>query len=124
MALFVLLLPLVLSVLEVEVNRTIHCSVEFKSFVKDIEWYVILGVLISILFCYAVELPTCDRYALYLYSGMDILSSCFLCLVEDAPALLVCCAFVATATILPGVNPLETGVPPQSRCHTSTAVST
>ena len=33
----------------------IYCSVEFKLFVKDMERYVLL---ISILLCYVVELPT------------------------------------------------------------------
>ena len=55
-------------------------------------------------------------------SGMDVLSSCFLRLVQDAPALPVCRTFVATATVSPGVNPLEPDVPPKSRCRTSTAV--
>ena len=53
---------------------------------------------------------------------MEILSSCFLRLVQDALALSVCRTFVATATILPGVNPLEPDVPPKSRCRTSTPV--
>ena len=48
-----------------------------------------------------------NRYALDLYSGIDILSSCFLCLVQDAPALRICRVFIATATVLPEVNPLE-----------------
>ena len=65
-----------------------------------------------------------NRYALYLYSGMDIFSSCFLYLAQDAPALSFCRAFVATTTVLPGVNPLEPDVPPKSRCRTSTAVPT
>ena len=50
---------------------------------------------------------SCDRYALYLYSGMDILSSCFLCLVQHAPTLPVCRAFVVTATVLPGFKPVD-----------------
>ena len=53
---------------------------------------------------------------------MEILSSCFPRLVQDALDLPICRAFVATATILPGVNPLEPDVPPKSHCHTSTAV--
>ena len=53
---------------------------------------------------------------------MEILSSCFPRLVQDALDLPVCRAFVATATILPGVNPLEPDVHPKSRCRTSTAV--
>ena len=54
---------------------------------------------------------------------MEILSSCFPRLVQDALDLPICRAFVATATILPGVNPLEPDVPPpKSRCRTSTAV--
>ena len=62
---------------------------------------------------------SCTRYALHLYSRIDILGSCFLCLVQDAPALPFCRAFVATATILPGVYPLKADVPPKSRCHRS-----
>ena len=54
---------------------------------------------------------------------MEILSSCFLRLVQDALALLVCRTFVATAAILSGVNPLEPDVPPKSCCRTSTAVT-
>ena len=57
---------------------------------------------------------SCNRCALYLYSGVNILSSCFLLLVQYAPALPICRAFVATATVLPGVNPLEPDVPLQS----------
>ena len=53
---------------------------------------------------------------------MEILSSCFLRLVQDDLDLPVCRAFVATATILPGVKPLEPNVPPKSRCRTSTDV--
>ena len=53
---------------------------------------------------------------------MEILSSCFPRLVQDALDLPVCRPFVATATILPGVNPLEPDFPPKSRCRTSTAV--
>ena len=53
---------------------------------------------------------------------MEILSSCFPRLVQDALDLPVCRAFVTTAIILPGVNPLEPGVPPKSRCRTSIAV--
>ena len=53
---------------------------------------------------------SCNRYALYVYSGIDILSPCFLCLVQDAPALPVCGVVIATATVLPGVNPLEQDV--------------
>ena len=53
---------------------------------------------------------------------MDILSLCFLCPVQDAPTLPVCRVFVATATTLPGVNPLEYDVPPKSRYRMSTAV--
>ena len=64
---------------------------------------------------------SCIRYALYLYSGMDILSSYFLCLVQDAPAAGFR-AIVVIATILPEVNPLEPDVPPKSRCRTITAV--
>ena len=67
---------------------------------------------------------SCTRHALHLYSGIDILSSCFLCLVQDVPALPLCRAFVATATILPGVYPLKPDVPPKSRCHTGPAVAT
>ena len=52
---------------------------------------------------------------------MEILSSCFPRLVQDALDLPICRAFVATATILSGVNPLEPDVPPKSRCRTSTA---
>ena len=52
---------------------------------------------------------------------MEILSSCLTRLVQDALDLPVCRAFVATATIFPGVNPLEPDVPPKSRCHTSTS---
>ena len=63
----------------------------------------------------------CDRYALYLHSGMDILSYCFLCLVQDAPALPLCGVFVATAIVLPGVKPLEYDVPLTPRCRISTA---
>ena len=59
-----------------------------------------------------------DRYALYLCSRMNIVSYCFLCLVQDAPALLICRVFVATATVLPGVKALEHGVPLTPRCHT------
>ena len=55
---------------------------------------------------------------------MEILSSCFPRLVQDALDRPVCRAFVATATILLGVNPLEPDVPPKSRCRTSTAVPT
>ena len=62
---------------------------------------------------------SCTRYVLYLHSGMDILSPCFLRLVQDAPALPVCSAFVATATILPGVNSLEPDVPLKPRCRTA-----
>ena len=65
---------------------------------------------------------SCDRVALNLYSGMDILSFCFLCLIQDASALSICRVFVATATTLPGVNPLEYDVPPKSRCRISSAV--
>ena len=43
---------------------------------------------------------------------MEIFSSCFPRLVQDALDLPVCRAFVVTATILPGVNPLEPDVPP------------
>ena len=62
------------------------------------------------------------RYALYLYSEMDIISSCFLCLVQGAPALVVIRAFFATAAVLPGLKLLEPDVPPKSRCRTSTVV--
>ena len=55
---------------------------------------------------------------------MEILSSCFPRLVQDALDLPICRAFVVTATILSGVNPLEPDVPPKSRCRTSTAVPT
>ena len=49
---------------------------------------------------------------------MDIISLCFLCLVQDAPALLpVCRVFVATAIIFLAVNPLEHDVPPTLRCR-------
>ena len=48
---------------------------------------------------------------------MDIVSYCFLCLVQDAPALLICRVFVATATVLPGVKALEHDVPLTPRCH-------
>ena len=53
---------------------------------------------------------------------MEILSSCFPRLVQDALDLPVCRAFAATATILPGANHLEPDVPPKSRCSASTAV--
>ena len=59
--LFVLLLLLILTVLEVEVN-TISCSVKFKLFVKDMERYVLF---ISILLCYVVGLPTLAIGKLY-----------------------------------------------------------
>ena len=65
---------------------------------------------------------SCDGYAFYLYSGMNIISSCFLCLVQDAPALSVCRVFVVTATVFSGVNPLKHDVPLTSRCRISTAV--
>ena len=68
---------------------------------------------------------SCDRYTLYLYFGIDILSSCFLCLVRDAPALpgwlpaagllSLFRVFVLTAAVLPGVNPLTHDVPVTSR---------
>ena len=53
---------------------------------------------------------------------MEILSSCFPRLVQDALDLPVCRAFVGTATILSGVNPPEQDVPPKSRCRLSIAV--
>ena len=63
MAQFVLLLPLILTSTRGRSRYNIlRYSVEFKSFVKDIEWYVIL---ISILLCYAVGLPTLARFANY-----------------------------------------------------------
>ena len=65
---------------------------------------------------------SCNRHALYLYSGMDILSSYFLGLVQVAPALLVFCAFVATSTALSGVDPIKPDVPLKSHCRTSTVV--
>ena len=93
---------------------------EFELFVKDIEKYVIL---ISILLSHAVGLlHLALRYALYLHSGMEFFSSCFFRLLQEALALPVCRMFIASATILPGVNPLEPDVPPKSRCRTSTAV--
>ena len=69
-----------------------------------------------------ITTKSCAGYALYPHSGMEIFSSCFPRLVQDALDLPVCRAFVATATILPGVNPLELDVSPKSRCRTSTAV--
>ena len=53
---------------------------------------------------------------------MNIFRFCFLCLVRDAPALLVCRVSVATATVLPGVKALEHDVPLTPRCRISTAV--
>ena len=67
---------------------------------------------------------SCNRYALYLHSGMDILSSCFLSLAQDAPALPLCRAFIATATTIPGINPPKPDVPPKPRSRTSSAVLT
>ena len=115
---FVLLFSLILTVLEVVVNTTIVAR-EFELFVRDTEKYVIL---ISILSHTVGLLLACARYALYPHSGMEILSSCFPRLVQDALHLPVCRAFVVTATILPGVNPLEPDVPSKSRCRTSAAV--
>ena len=103
-------------------SLNIRCSVEFKLFVKDIKRYVIL---ISILLCYAVGLPTLAMGALSISTSEWIFSApVFYVLVQDAPALPVCRAFVATATILPEVDPLEPDIPPKSRCRTSTAVLT
>ena len=97
-------------------------SREFELFVRFTEKYVILISILSHAVGLLLNLESCTRYALYPHSGMEILSSCFPRLVQDALDLPVCRAFVATATILPGVNPPEPDVPPKSRCRTSTAV--
>ena len=116
---FVLLLSLILTVLQVEVNTTIVAR-EFELFARDTEKYVILISILS----HAVgllpnlALGTPSTHTL----KMEILSSCFPRLVQDALDLPVCRAFVATATILPGVNLLEPDVPPKSRCRLSIAV--
>ena len=89
---------------------------EFKVSVKDIERCVIL---MSILLCYAVGLQTLEIGAL----STSTPKWTFLVPVQDAPALPVGRAFVVTAIILPGVDPLEPDIPPKSRCRTSTAVS-
>ena len=115
----VLLLSVILTVLEVVVNTTMIAR-EFELFVRDTEKYVILISILSHTVGLLLKLALC--YALYPLSGMKILSSYFPRLVQDALDLPVCRAFVATATILPGVNPLEPDVPPKSRCRTSTAV--
>ena len=64
----------------------------------------------------------CDGYAFYLCSGMDIRNSCFICLVQDAPVLPVCRVLGATATVLPGMNPLQYNASLKSRCRISAAV--
>ena len=92
---------------------------EFKLFVKDMKRLCVTHQYLPIL---CRRIANSCRVALYLYSEMDMLSSCFLCLVHDASALQVCRVFVATATILPGVNPREHDVPPKSRCRISTVV--
>ena len=96
---------------------------EFKLFVKDMEWYVLLVSILLSMLCRRIT-NSSNMYVLYVYSGMDILSSCFLCLVQDAAALPICRAFVATAKVLPRVNPLEPDVSLKSRCRISTAVPT
>ena len=55
LALFVLLLLLILTVLEVEVDTTYVVPWNLSYLFKDIERYVII---ISLLLCYAVKLPT------------------------------------------------------------------
>ena len=116
---FVVLLSLILTVLDVVVNTTIVAR-EFELFVRDTEKYVILISIRS--HTVGIATKACARYALYPHSGMEILSSCFPRRVQDALDLPVCRAFAATATILPGVNPLDPDVPPKSPCRTSTAV--
>ena len=68
---------------------------------------------------------SCDRHALYLYSGIDILSYCVLCPVQDAPAVSVWLPATSLLSSLcwsqpllfPGVNPLKHDVPLTSRCR-------
>ena len=80
-------------------------------------------LLISISLRYVVGLLALAIGTLFSqYSGRDILSSCFLCRVQDAPALSVCRGFVATAIVLSEVNPLEHDVPLKSRCRISTDI--
>ena len=80
-------------------------------------------LLISISLRYVVGLLTLAIGTLSSqYSGRNILSSCFLCLVQDAPALPICHGFVATAIVLPEVNPLEHDVPLKPRCRISTDI--
>ena len=80
-------------------------------------------LLISISLCYVVGLPTLAIGTLSISILEWIISApVFFCLVQDAPALPVCRVFVATATVLPGVNPLEHGVSPKSRYRISTVV--
>ena len=89
---FVLLLSLILTVLEVVVNTTIVAR-EFELFVRDTEKYVMLISILS----HAVGLllfKSCARYALYPHSGTEILSSCFPRLVQDALDLPVCRALL------------------------------
>ena len=80
-------------------------------------------LLITISLCYVIALRALAGGTLSTSTLEWIFSaSVFLCLVQDVPALPVCRVFVATATVLYGVNPLEHDVPPKSRCRISTAV--
>ena len=96
---------------------------EIKFSVKDIERYVIL---ISILLCYAVGLPILAMGALSTSTPEWIFSAPVFSVLSKMPLPcgFVCRAFVATATIFRGIDPLEPDIPPKSRCRTSTVVPT
>ena len=88
------------TVYEVEVN--ISCCIRWnQAVIKDMKLSYVTHRYLPTLCCRSAN--SCDRYALYLYSRMDILRYCFLWLVQDVPALPDCRVFVTTATVLSGV---------------------
>ena len=70
-------------------------------------------LFINISLCHVVGLPTLAIGTLSTSTLEWILPdpTIFSCLIQDAPALPICRAFVVSATVLPGVNLLEHNVP-------------
>ena len=76
---------------------------------------------------YAVGLPTLTIGELFTSTSELIFSAPDFFVLSKTPfpcPLRVCRAFVATATILPGVDPVEPDMPPKSHCRTSIDVPT
>ena len=115
---FVLLLSLILTVLEVVVNTTIVAH-EFELFVRDTEKYVILISILShavgLLLNLALGTPSTHTLE-WKFSArvFPVLSKTPL----TSRLSCVCCNCYSS----PWSQPSRTGCPPKSRCRTSTAV--